>query len=189
MKNMAYFLIGALLVSLCLYLSNFSKQMPEWDPVAAFEALYIGLFIFATHEVGHAIAANRVTGVEAGFTLIPWGIGVSLLSSWVIGFPIILVGAVTTSGDEEQLGKIALAGPMMNYGFVLGLSLSGIFMQIFTEWNTEIVWELVKPSAWFGFFNLLPIPPLDGAKVFSWRPSICFFGLVSGIFMLIFAGL
>lgn len=64
---------------------------------------------------------------------------------------------------KREIGLISLAGPAVNIFFaVLFRILSGISPIVLFEFLASI-------SAWLAFFNLLPVPPLDGSKVFAWN--------------------
>jgi Zn-dependent protease len=63
---------------------------------------------------------------------------------------------------------IAIAGPMMNVLF--GLLLSGVFILLARTEQVSLataVWGVVQMNISLCFFNLLPIPPLDGGAVFA----------------------
>jgi Zn-dependent protease len=59
----------------------------------------------------------------------------------------------------NENGLISLAGPATNLLFAIVFSFfGGWFFQTLTFVN-----------AWLAFFNLLPIPPLDGSKIMEWK--------------------
>ncbi|HDN90804.1 MAG TPA: hypothetical protein ENG56_00405 [Candidatus Aenigmarchaeota archaeon] len=65
--------------------------------------------------------------------------------------------------SREEIGKIAIAGPLANLIlsilFALLLRISKIFFYPF------------QINLFLGIFNLLPFPPLDGSKVLGWSLS------------------
>ena len=95
-------------------------------------------------------------------------------------------GAVNFSGvyRKDQVGKTALAGPATNVGVGLILYVSGMVIPVGIV--SAVLIYTATMNFWFGFFNLLPIPPLDGYKVLSW--DIYAF-LVAIIIALIFVAL
>jgi Zn-dependent protease len=61
-----------------------------------------------------------------------------------------------------EMGMIALAGPVVNLVFAI----------LFSLFDGALFNHLTFINAWLAFFNLLPIPPLDGSKVLIWKPWI-----------------
>jgi Zn-dependent protease len=153
--------------------------------VAGFIATATGFII---HEMGHKfVAIGR--GYVAHFRLWTWGLLLTLFTviatggSFLFGAP----GAVYISPgasvgyygygyggsgpvDEEHENMIiSAAGPGINLAFALGFL--GLLL-----FSTGFLWVV----AFFGFglnvglgsFNMLPVPPLDGSKIF--RKSVPF---------------
>ncbi|MDP7974631.1 MAG: hypothetical protein ACP5UI_00435 [Thermoprotei archaeon] len=127
---------------------------------------------FVPHELSHKFAAIRF-GRIAEYRMWTWGL---LLAVFLvaIGSPIIFAapGAVyiTSSYDpfpwraRREDGLISLAGPLANAVFAAGSYLAyaiGIAPFLFGY--------LFYVNLFLGSFNMLPIPPLDGSKVFSWN--------------------
>ena len=125
---------------------------------------------FVLHELSHKFAARRY-GHWAEFRMWPLGLLFALATS-LLGIIFAAPGATYISGmniSPEQNGKISLAGPSTNIivalafsslilssnGFLHGLGLYGAYINVF-----------------LAMFNLLPIMPLDGAKVFGWNKLI-----------------
>ncbi|MBA7501502.1 hypothetical protein ES706_00072 [subsurface metagenome] len=127
---------------------------------------------FITHELTHKYVANRY-GYFAVYRMWPLGLVFALLIGLASGGRFIFAapGAVVILSSyftRRQSGLIGLAGPVANIaiaGCFFPLSyLSGVVGDI-GLWGAYI-------NLWLAFFNLLPIPPLDGKKVFSWKPAI-----------------
>ncbi len=66
---------------------------------------------------------------------------------------------------EEQNGKIALAGPLVNLFLALAFLAIGVS---FPEFQT-LAAVGISVNAFLGAFNLIPIAPLDGSKAFAWN--------------------
>jgi Zn-dependent protease len=66
---------------------------------------------------------------------------------------------------RKDLAIVSLAGPLTNFGLAILASL--IVRAIGTTELSELFSMVVRLNLLLGIFNLLPIPPLDGSKVFA----------------------
>ena len=154
----------------------------------AFVAVGIG---FLAHElIGHKIVAQHL-GMHGEFKMWRMGLIIALLSS-TIGFVFAAPGAVYVSPkydiwgrpdnvSKRKMGVISLAGPLVN------LTLAGIFFLLNTSNPSDLYVRAIFVNVWLGIFNMLPIPPLDGSKVFAWDKRIwvpVFLVLLSLLFIL-----
>ncbi|MBQ8178180.1 MAG: hypothetical protein IJ033_03205 [Clostridia bacterium] len=107
--------------------------------------LIAGLFSIAIHEWAHARAAYNEGYYLDTLNLMPYG---AMLSG--------------ESDFSENAGiKIAFAGPLMN--FILCIILLALWWIMPATYSyTKIIFDA---SLGLGFFNLLPIFPLDGARI------------------------
>lgn len=110
-----------------------------------------GLLAFTTvmlHEIAHIIAARyygmKVTEVE----LLPFG-GVARIDGFL-------------EMNPEQEIKVALAGPLSN---ALLIALTGGLYWL-GLWSEGIAMNVIKVNFMLLIFNLLPILPLDGGRVY-----------------------
>jgi Zn-dependent protease len=132
---------------------------------------------FLLHELMHKRVAQGY-GCQAEFRMNPMGLLIGLFTA-VFGFLIVLPGAVMIAGriTKRENGVISAAGPMMN--MLIGGSLLALTLSL--EVDTDL-WFVVGIVAfinlWLAFFNLLPVPPLDGSKVFFWNFAI-YIGLMA----------
>ena len=120
---------------------------------------------FVLHELSHKFVAERY-GYWAEFRMWPMGILIALATS-LIGFIFAAPGATYISGlsvSEAQNGKISLAGPLTNVAVAL------IFLPFtFAAGSFELLGFVgFSVNMFLAVFNMLPIMPLDGAKVFKW---------------------
>jgi Zn-dependent protease len=135
-------------------------------------SLLIVITSFVFHELGHKFMGQRY-GCEAYFKLWPQGLLLSLISVIIsIRIPFIFAapGATVIQPKKHarwafaetrltiyELGMISFIGPFIN------LIISIIFLPFrFFSYISFI-------NAYIAFFNLLPIPPLDGSKVIIWK--------------------
>lgn len=63
---------------------------------------------------------------------------------------------------------ISLAGPLANLTFALtGAIIWRLFTSALPSWAISILYMTVYLNLMLAFFNLIPIPPLDGAKIIA----------------------
>jgi Zn-dependent protease len=123
---------------------------------------------FVCHEMAHKISAQR-HGYWAEFRWSPMGLAFSVFTAY-LGFLFAAPGATVVGGmgDVRQWGRTSLAGPLAN------LTFAGVFYL-----SSIVAWHLGSPlyfwllllayfNTFFAAFNLVPIGPLDGAKVLRW---------------------
>jgi Zn-dependent protease len=67
----------------------------------------------------------------------------------------------------RQNGLIALAGPLTN----LVLAVAFLPFAYLPGWVGSVGLWGARVNSFLAFFNLLPFPPLDGSKVFLWKPA------------------
>jgi len=120
---------------------------------------------FVLHELSHKFVAEKY-GYWAEFRMWPMGVLIALATS-LIGFIFAAPGATYISGlsvSESQNGKISLAGPLTNVAVAL------IFLPfIYAAGSFQLLGFIgFSVNMFLAVFNMLPIMPLDGAKVFGW---------------------
>jgi len=138
---------------------------------------------FLIHELAHKYAAIKL-GYHARFRIyfpsVLFGIilaftGVKLAApGWVEIYPYKFKDWIyrRLKFSIEEIGKIALAGSLSN------IVLSFLFLLAGMDFLRFI-------NAWIAFFNLLPIPPLDGSKVLHWKIGGWVFFFILSIILLI----
>lgn len=121
---------------------------------------------FVFHELSHKFVAQRY-GFWAQFRMWPMGLVLALVTS-LLGFIFAAPGATYISGtniSQSENGKISLAGPLTN------VAIAAIFLP-FLIYGSGIFQDLgaigVPINIFLALFNMLPLGPLDGAKVFRW---------------------
>lgn len=167
--------VGALTASFSILLTRFSGGRFGGNLFIIIGVSFgtvITAFLF--HELAHRYVARRYGGI-AFFKMWPPGIILVLVTS-LFGFIFAAPGAVNIGGifRKDQIGKTSLAGPGTNlsigaafYIFTLataGMPGTGLIRSI-TLWVAVI-------NLWFALFNMIPIPPFDGEKIFSWNRRI-----------------
>jgi len=124
---------------------------------------------FVAHEMAHKVSAQR-RGYWAEFRMSPLWLVFSLVISAVSGFLFAAPGATVIGGmgSQEDWGRTALAGPMIN--MVFAILFYGAAMVALLVGSGVAVWLLFLAfiNGWFATFNLIPFGPLDGRKVLTW---------------------
>lgn len=142
--------------------------------VVAFFTAGIG-FLF--HEMMHKYVAQRY-GLRAEFIASYPMLWLALLFS-LFGFILAAPGAVYISGariDKNKNGKISLAGPMTN------IVIAAVFLIcVFIFGNNYFLSFGLEINSLLAAFNMLPVMPFDGAKIFSWNKNIYFVTIVIAV--------
>ena len=133
-------------------------------------------FIF--HELAHRTVAKHY-GCLAEFRMWKEGLILALVLPIITfgRFFFAAPGAVYIYGPHltrRENGIISLAGPLTNTIVAI------VFLTILFLLPNTLMFPYVKDlclgvahlNLWFAFFNLIPIPPLDGSKVISWNPIV-----------------
>lgn len=146
---------------------------------------------FIIHEMAHKFTAMRY-GFWAEFQMNSMMLVVAVAMAAIAGIVFAAPGATVIYGNaisREENGKISLAGPLSNlillipFAAVLALGLStGIVIL------SLIGMEGIRVNTMLAAFNLLPVGPLDGAKILSWNPMI-FAGMALVAFGLLYVSL
>lgn len=135
---------------------------------------------FLLHEIMHKYIAQKY-GLRAEFHAFYNMLWLALLFS-LFGFIMAAPGAVFISGriTRERNGKISLAGPMTN------IILSVLFLISLLIFGKDGILGYflsigLTINALLGAFNMIPIMPFDGAKVFVWNKRIYYVTLIIAI--------
>ena len=152
--------------------------------VVSLFSLIVVLFSIILHECAHGLAAERCgdpTARQAGrITLNPIPhldpIGSVLLPGFLllIGSPILFGWAKPVPINPHNLNNpkrdmmwIGLSGPTTNFAIALVLALFARLLPMSASLGTIILFYGVAINLMLGFFNLIPIPPLDGSRILT----------------------
>ena len=158
-------------------------------PLVMLVSLFSIVLAFSAHEGAHRFISIRL-GAIAFFK--KWNTGLLLIIiSSLLGSLFATAGAVQFTGitDKSKIGKSALAGPATN--LIIGTSVYGVYMlggfssgSLFGFFMINIY----RINLWLGLFNMIPIPPIDGSKVFGWNIKIFLIVFIVAIGLNIISG-
>lgn len=145
---------------------------------------------FILHELAHKVVAQR-RDMWAEFRANPIGLVGGLVVTALTGFLFAAPGAVEIVGhaDRRDAGIISIVGPMVNIALAAGAFILQPMMKPITVGGMGSFLELiVLLNVILAAFNMLPVGPLDGRKVWTWSP-LAFVGMwaiIVGLFALLF---
>ena len=146
---------------------------------------------FVLHELAHRYFARKYE-CRAEYKMWKQGlllaVAITLLTDgrFVFAAPgaVMIYPRVDLWGNVKELssrrfGIISIAGPLTN------LALAGAFFAASLLWPSQILLMGMQINIWLGLFNMIPFPPLDGSKVFSWSKMIwiAFFAVFAVLFL------
>ena len=128
------------------------------------------------HEIMHKVVAQRY-GYWAEFRYNPRGLLFALVLAAAIGFLYGAPGATWISGNvtPKQNGRISAAGPGTNIAIAAVLvTLSLVMVSRASAFGgmilvLYILQQVAFVNAFLAGFNMIPVMPLDGAKVWAWN--------------------
>ena len=146
---------------------------------------------FIVHEMAHKFTAMRY-GFWAEFQMSSMMLVVAVAMAAIAGIVFAAPGATVIYGNyisKDENGKISLAGPLSNLILVIPFA-AVLFAGITTGAAilSIIGLEGIRVNAMLAAFNLLPIGPLDGAKILKWNPVV-FAGMILVAFGLLYGTL
>jgi Zn-dependent protease len=93
---------------------------------------------------------------------------------------------ITRNVTLRKNGIISLAGPLTN--LVLGFAFAGLSFVIPAGLAPLASYGMFI-NFWLGFFNLLPLPGIDGSKVLAWNKGVYAVTFIASILLSFGAGL
>lgn len=163
------------------------NQTPNWAMIVLLA--FFATLAFLLHEFGHKFVGIRL-GNWSEFRLIKiFAIMTAISLIPIPFFKVVCPGAVQVTGDTstENMGKIALAGPVVNLvqaAILIILALT-LFKPGDDMYNALFIATFL--NAFLGIFNLIPIGPLDGRKIIKWNKIYFFIAIIILFVMVVYA--
>ena len=191
--------ITHLLISICVLTIAFSLLITKNNVIYGFlygfniNILPFGIALsflgivtaFFFHEITHKLMAQK-HGLWAEYRMFPQGLRLALILGVFTPIVFAAPGAVMFRGGSRtfETGQIAVAGPLINI-VIAAITLPVYLFVLFEESLIgQIVGFICLINAFLAVFNLLPIGPLDGAKVIHWNATIWIILLIISIIIL-----
>jgi Zn-dependent protease len=167
---------------------------------ASFLALFFPASLLAVgtglglHEIMHKVVAQRY-GHWAEFRYNPQGLLLAFVLAAAIAVLYGAPGATWISGQvtREQNGRISAAGPLSNVIIATALIVPYVILLPYASdlgtmfgFSLFLLKAAASVNAFLGLFNLLPIMPLDGAKVLAWNKPAYAALVVTAVALVIF---
>ena len=173
-------IIAFIVLSICFAISNVKFDVQGF--ISILPIVLIGAGIGSvSHEFGHKFMAMRY-GYKAEFRLWPIGLLIAFVTSF-FGIVIALPGEARIYAEDmsdEIVGRIAVAGPMLNIAFGLIFIVIAVLIYPLTPYSDILYYIFLIDAIGFSVnsflaaFNMLPFYTLDGIKVFKWNIKIWF---------------
>lgn len=141
------------------------------SPSFLLSPLFIGILIgFTAHELAHRGVA-RAYGMSASFVAFVPGLVITFLSGF-LPVKFLAPGYVRTISfygyNVRGILYSVAAGPLTN---IIIAFIALALAQAYPGWS-RFLGEIAWVNGWLAFFNLLPIPPLDGSKIFALNKAL-----------------
>lgn len=147
---------------------------------------------FVAHELAHRFVANHY-GAKAFYKAWPEGLFIMLAFAIVTrgSFLFAAPGAVYIYSyhlSRRENGVISLAGPLTNFLLAILFFFLSIAVGLRGTPKAESLAESLfifgtSVNLYLAFFNLLPVPPLDGSKVAAWNLPLWAFLMIVLLFL------
>lgn len=162
---------GALTLAFSLFYFIHNRSL--LNAISWYELIFVTLLSiaggFILHELAHKYFAIKF-GADAKYSGDDKMLILAIIGG-IIGFIFAAPGAVVIRGNlnKNRLGIISFAGPFSNFLLV------ALFAVLAFIYPPFILGSVV--NTWIGAFNLIPLAPFDGQKIFRWN-KFAYFGLV-----------
>ena len=177
-------LVALAALTVAFYLIIYGRIGPDTGYYLGLAALSV-FAGFLVHELSHKFVARRY-GCWAEFRADYRMLGLAVVTAY-FGFLFAAPGAVMIAGnvDRERNGKISLAGPGSN--LLIAVACLSILLTGVTGLVNDALSMLFMFSAILGGFNMIPVMPFDGAKIWQWNKPVYILTLLVAGFLFLLA--
>ncbi|MEW5748371.1 MAG: site-2 protease family protein [Candidatus Thermoplasmatota archaeon] len=177
--------VAVLTAAFTLIMWDGSSDTLLWSLAVAAPTVVLGFFL---HEMAHKYMARRY-GCWAEFRAYNMGLFLALAMSF-FGFLFAAPGAVYIAGSitREQNGRISLAGPATNLVIAMAC-LPFAFSDALPSAAEDMAFSLLFFNSFLAVFNLVPVAPLDGSKVWAWNKPVYVASMAMAVSLLVLAWL
>jgi len=167
--------ITQIIISMLVVAVAFSAQYLFASKIAfaaVFPVILLGVGTgFVLHELAHKFVAIKL-GAFARYQAWETGLLMALVMAFATGgrFVFAAPGAVYIYApvlSRKKNGYISIAGPLTN--LLVGLFFMVIGLVLPDGYLSFAALSVASINFFLGFFNMIPIPPLDGSKVLAWN--------------------
>lgn len=188
----AYDLIVAVSVTTLIFAYDWQQPAATIGAIPLSFIAVVTTFLF--HELAHRFVARKLNCLAVYELWLP-GVIFGLLMM-LVGIKFIIVGAVvihtymfgrwgmkSRPPSMREIGYISVSGPLTN--LIMASVFSALAGAVSASSGMNVVFSyLASINAWFALFNLVPVKPLDGSKVFFWNQIIWAFLVLFSILLL-----
>ena len=163
------------------------------NPIAFGISLLTATTAIVPHELAHRQSARNY-GCNSRFVLSFKGFLATLIINLIsgifnIGILVFVAGYTAIMCrfgllDRDIEGKTAFAGPATN--LVIAVISLFLYHLIRLHLLSFILAEIAAFNSYVAFFNLIPIPPLDGFKIIRWNRSVWIVAIAFAIILTFF---
>lgn len=181
LKEVKEILISAVVLSVAFALAftdgiaNVLNNTESFPLLVVFSFIAVGVGFLAHELIGHKLFAQKY-GLHAEYKVWPMGLGLALVTS-LFGVIFAAPGAVyiqekldmwgkRVGASTKKMGITSVMGPVVNVAIAL------VFLTLNSVSPSQLFALGTSINIWLAFFNMLPIPPLDGSKVLAWDRRI-----------------
>ena len=184
-------IIVFIVLSICFAISNTRFDVNAFISILPIVMIGVGLGTIL-HEFGHKFVAMKY-GYRSEFKLWPIGLLIAFVTSF-FGIVIALPGEARIYAEDmsdEIVGRIAVAGPMLNIAFGLIFIVIAVLIYPLTPYSDILYYIFLIDAIGFSVnsflatFNLFPLYTLDGTKIMKWSPKIWIIIFAIAVIMLL----